>query len=351
MYITPTKVLAALAVLLACALASAPQAAPEKEKPAPPADGGPTVKIVFTADPLMLCHYYLKTYGESSVKPRGDSGVDFISEATAYSQAAGLISNPRVWRWFEERIAGSANVAELRKAASTLPRALDVADAGTAVNMLLDAMESAVPKYQKTVYATELNGVNRILVGAKKRYYQVEDRISQVLMGKLALKSVVRPVKIFVVLHTGGVNTWGVTEDFYFTVIGSFGQSPMTLLETGIHEATHIVDALQPFRSGSVLARVREEFDSAAQEEVEVFLHGLVAFNAGELVKRFLSRSYTHAGVQAPGIGHTFRPYLSTYEYIWTDHLDGKFTTEGVSKKLVEEFQAVQELKATGTGS
>ena len=35
---------------------------------------------------------------------------------------------------------------------------------------------------------------------------------------------------------------------------------------------------------------------------------------------------------------------MSSYEFIWTEYLDWKMSPDGVSTKLIEEFNAVQKL-------
>jgi hypothetical protein len=311
----------------------------------------PGLTIDFVTNPLLMCHYYLRGYGEVSVKPAGSLDIDFNSEATAYGQAQRYIENPAVWRWIDETIAGIGDIAGLRKAAADLPAAYRSEEARSGVNLVVDALESGCPNYMKSVYPTELAGINRVLVGAKKRFLVGRDRIFGALAKQMAFEPIARPIRVFVVVRTGGVASWGATGEFYFTVIGSYGQSPLSLLETGIHEATHIADALQSFRSEAILGRVRQGTDGAVRGDVDAFLHGLVAFNAGELVKRFLSQSYTHVGVQAPGVIQTYKPYLSTYEYIWTAYMDGRMKPDAVVAKLIEEFNAVRKLQGGPTES
>jgi hypothetical protein len=314
---------------------------------APPAQGKggvPPVRIQFKTDSFMECHYYLKSFGKGSVKPDPASGVDFTSEATAYSGAIRLANDPAVWRWFEEKVADAKDPESLRLETKELPPAIDNPDVRTGVNMLVDGLASAYPKYMKTVYAKQALAINRTLINARKRFIALDGRVEEALVKQMAFEPFDKPIIIHVVLRTSGVTTWGTSREGYFTVIGVFGQSPLSLLETGIHEATHIMDALQTYSSRSVLRQVRSGVAAADGAKVEVFLHGLVAFNAGELVKRFLSQSYIHAGVRAQAHAEQYRPYMSTYEFIWTDYLNGKMSPDGVSRKLIEEFNAVQKL-------
>ncbi len=318
---------------------------------APAGAAAPAAKIRFEANPMIMCHFYLKTFGPDSVKPRGGSGGDFVSEATAYAQAFKIIGNPQVFRWFEERIASSGDLPRLRKATETLPASLQDAEAATGVRMLVEGMESAYPRYMETVYSEELMGINRVLISALKRWASVEERVGTALIKLMGFQPIDKEIVIYTVIRAGGVSTWGLSDKGYFTVIGVYGLSPSTLAESAVHEATHVLDAMQSYSAGTVLQEVRRGSQAADRNEIEVFLHGLVAFNAGELVKRFVNQEHDHAGVLSPAHAAAYRPYLSTYEFIWTSYMDGKIPRDGISKKLLEEFAAVKKLRAGSTGS
>jgi hypothetical protein len=116
------------------------------------------------------------------------------------------------------------------------------------------------------------------------------------------------------------------------------------MLETGIHEATHIIESLQPYGSKNVVQSLRRSLASRDPGAVNTFIHGLITHNAGELVKRYVASAYVPAGVRAPGHATEYQPYLSTYEYIWRDYLDGKMSQDAIVAKLVEEFDAVQQI-------
>lgn len=330
-------------------LAPGAWAAPPARPPAagaPAAAGGAQVDIRFVVDPLMMCHYYFKDYGPASIKPRSNSGVDLTSEANAYVQAAKLIEDPEAWTWLEERIVSKPDVPSLRKALADPPAQFRDEDTRTAFSMVADALEQGCPGYQKTVFPTESIGVNRLTISARKRLRPSQDRVTSTLMKSMDFKPIDAPISIYVVTRTGGQATWGKGDRSYYTVIGAYGQSPSSLLETGIHEATHVLDAMQPYETSSVLQAVRKGVKPDQKKEAETFLHGLITYNAGELVKRFVNHSYSPKGVLSPDHADEYRPYLSTYEYIWVDYLDGKMTRDQISKKLIEEFEAVRKLQA-----
>ncbi len=309
-----------------------------------PAEAAARARIRFATEPLIMCHYYLKTHGPDSVKPRGE-GVDLASEVSAYAQAGRILDNPLVMRWFEERVASASDPSQLEGVEERLPPSLRSGEAATGVRMLVEAIVSAMPKYMAGVYSDELVGINRILVNARKNFLPVEERVESALMKVMGFQPIDKEIVIYAVIRTRGVSSWGLSDKGYFTVVGVYGLSSSTLVESALHEATHVLDAMQSYSAGSVLQEVRRGSAAEDREEIEVFLHGLVAFNAGELVKRFVNREHAHAGVRASAHAAAYRPYMTTYEYIWTGYMDGKLPREEISKKLLEEFAAVKKLK------
>lgn len=305
----------------------------------------PELTIRFKTDPLVECHFYLKTYRSRSTEPAPGSGVDLSTEIGIYSRARDTLTTQDVWRWFEELIVANPDPAAVREAASETPQAYDSPRNRTGLNMLLDGLESAYPKFLESLWAERLRGINRHLVPARKHLIETEERIVEALVEKMAFSPIDAPITVLVVVRSGGVTSWGKTADGYFTVVGVAGLSALSLVEMGVHEATHILDAAQPFSSGSVLKRVKDGLRGEEPASVNAFMHGLITYNAGALVKQFISRSYLPKGVRAPGQIEEYRPYLSTYEFIWTDYLEGKMTTDGIVAKLLEEFQAIRKLE------
>lgn len=328
--------------VLAPALATAQQGA-TKPPSAPPA--APPLRIQFQSDSLMECHFYLKTWSKRSLAPDARSGVDFATEVGVYQRAKGTLSGPEVWRWFEEVVAGGPDPAAVRKGVQAVPAHLASDRVRTGVNMLMDGLESAYPKFMKAIWPQHQRSVNRILIGARRQFLRSEERITRVLMEKMAFSPIDAPVRVITVLRSGGVTSWGKTPKGYFTVVGILGQSQNSLLEIGIHEATHLVQTMQPFNTASILKHLRGSLIKKGPAETEAFLHGLVAYNAGALIKRFISSSYEPEGVRSPAHEREYRPYLSTYEYIWNEYLDGRMNRDQIIAKLIEEFEAILDLE------
>lgn len=330
------------AAFLALAAALAAPASGQAASPAAPA----SVTIRFESDPLVECYFYLRTYSRDSIRPDPALKIDFSSEASAFARTQGLVTDPAVWRWFDDLVVAGPDVDAIREKAKTLPAALDDATNRTGVNMLVDSMHAAFPKFMQGIWPIHQKSLNRHLVTVRRQWAAAEPKASAMLMGKLGFSPIDAPVTVYTVVKAGRAGSWGKTEKGYYTIIGQYGQSSLSLIETGLHEATHVVESMQPFTHRWLLRQVRQGLPPDAPEAADAFLHGLVAYNAGALVKRFVDRDYLPVGVRAPAHAEEYRPYLSTYEVIWDQYLDGKIGPETIGPKLVEEFKAVRKLQA-----
>lgn len=318
-------------------------ASPADAKPEPPR----ALKIRFDTSPRVDCHWYLRTYGKRSVKPQAASKVGFEREAASYAEASSRIVGDAAWRWFESLVVAGPEMAAIREAAKNPPEAIAAAPTRAAMGSLAEALESAYPGFLGTVWVEHQKALSPFLFDTRRRFDVVEARVSEDLMKKMAFSPIDAPVTVYVVMRGGGESSWGKIGSGYYAVVGQSGLSSLAIMETGLHQATHLIDALQPFDSGSILKQVRDGLGTGSPEAVERFLHGLVAYNAGALVKRFVDRTYVPEGVRAPGQEEAFRPYLSTYEFIWRDYLDGKIAQSAIVPKLIEEFRAVQRLQGS----
>jgi hypothetical protein len=202
----------AIACLLAISLLSGPatgqstKAAAKGDPPAPPP------KIRFETNALIECHFYLKTHSSASVKPPEGSGVDLSTEISAYARAQDMILDKKVWMWFEEQVAEGPDPAAVREATESIPPALSSPRNQTWINMIRDGLESAYPKFSKTVWPLHQRSLNRTVIGARKRFMPAQDRVSEVLMKTMGFSPIDAPITIITVIRAGGVTTWGKTS-------------------------------------------------------------------------------------------------------------------------------------------
>jgi hypothetical protein len=311
----------------------------------PGAPAGPPVTIRIDTSSLVSCYYLLRTFTGETEKPLSGTNVDVSSEASIYKQASTTLQDPAAWKWFENQVVTGPDPAAIRAAMKSLPAAVDTPRNRTGLNMLMDGLDSAYPKFMTGYWPEHLKSLTRAIVTAKKKYLPSEDRITRTLMEKMAFSSIDAPITVYCVVRTGGVSSWGKTAAGYFTVIGTKSLSPEMLLESALHESTHILDEMQPFDTRSVLKQIRQALSGSPPEEVVTFIHGLVAYDAGVLLQRFVNHQYMPAGIHAPSHESEYMPYFSTYDLVWNQYLDGTLDASRVVAKLAEEFKAVRKLE------
>ncbi|HZE88459.1 MAG TPA: hypothetical protein VE404_02870 [Verrucomicrobiae bacterium] len=332
-------VIPALALLaLAAGLASA--APTPAAEPAGPMK--PRVLIVFESDPLVECHFLLKTW-DGSEKPGSGKTGDLSSQAAAYGAATQAIRDVAVWHWFEDLVVEGPDPAEVRRRAATLPASLSTPSNRTAVDRLVEALDTAYPIFVSAYWPEHLKSLNRSMIPARRRYEDAEYRLTGALIEKMAFTPIDSKVRVLTVIRAGPVSSWGKTTKGYYTVIGVYLQSPASLVETSVHEATHLIDTAQPASGSWMLKEVRQALPKdAPPEAVDTFIHGLVTFNAGELVTRFMDRAYKPVGLRGPGASETYAPYVAAYEAAWNGWLDGTRGRDETVRKLAEGFKAAR---------
>jgi hypothetical protein len=166
-------------------------------------------------------------------------------------------------------------------------------------------------------------------------------------MEKMAFTPIDAPVTILIVVRAGPVSSWGKTPDGYYTVIGAYMQSVNSFIETSVHEATHLIDAVQSVSHGWMLKDLRQALQKLGPpESADAFIHGLVAFNAGELVTRFMDNTYSPVGLRGPGSKDEFAPFIPAYEGAWIAWLDGTKSRQETIDKLAAGFKEAVAKKA-----
>src|SRR5262249_53225043 len=147
-----------------------------------------------------------------------------------------------------------------------------------------------------------LKALNRAIIPARRRFVAVEGQLLPVLMEKMAFAPFDGRIRVLSVIQAGPVSSWGKTSKGWYTVIGIYLQSADSYLEPSIHEATPLIDSFQPASGSWILKDLRQALPKEAPAEaIDTYLHGLVAFNAGEMVSRFVDKKYAPVGLRGPG--------------------------------------------------
>jgi len=335
-----TRGLALVAVLISIAAPAAAQAPGVSI-------ARPVVGISIETDPMVECHFFLKTYTGPSEKPIEGTDGDLSSEAAAYATAKQNLKDPAAWRWFEDLIVGGPDPAAVRAAAETIPPAFDTGASRTALHMLLEAFESAYPKFMEAYWPNHLMALNRTLINVRTRYVPKAVLLEKMLLDRMGFAPIDAPIRVIGVIRSGAVSAWGKAGGRYYVVIGVYLMSVDSFSETALHEATHLIDSLQPSTAHWMLRDVRQALGSdAPAEQVDAFLHGLVAYNAGEIVRRLMDSKYRPVGIQAPSLKDSWAPFVPVYADAWLPWLDGNATSAQTISKLASGFKAAIKVKA-----
>ncbi len=303
------------------------------------------VQIRYEVSPLVECYFMLRVFGPDTGWPGPAKKADVTSEAAIFARARETLQDEAGWRWFEDQVVAGPDPAAIRKATQVLPATLDSPSSRTGINMLMDGLESAYPKFMADFWPERQASLSRTLVDVRRRYVPAEKRIVETLMQKMAFSPIDGPIRILMVIQRTPATSWGKVEGGYYAVVGVRGFSTLSIIESGLHEATHILDSLQSFNGHWLLRDVRKGAGADEPAELDSFLHGLMVYNAGALVTRFLDPDYRPLGIRMPSQQAEYAPYLSTYEQIWEAYLDGKMSYDAIVAKLVEEFKAVRAQK------
>ncbi|MBI3447693.1 MAG: hypothetical protein HY049_02045 [Acidobacteria bacterium] len=302
----------------------------------------PRVEIVFETDPLVECHFLLKTW-DGSERPQSGKTGDLSSQAAAYGAATQAIRDASVWHWFEDLVVEGPDPAEVRRRAATLPASISTPGNRTAVDRLVEALDSAYPIFVSAYWPEHLKSLNRVIIPAHRRYGGAELRLAEALMEKMAFAPIDGKIRVLGVIRAGPVSSWGKTTKGYYTVIGVYLQSVASFVETSVHEATHLIDTAQPASGSWMLKEVRQALPKdAPPEAIDTFIHGLVTFNAGELVTRYMDKVYKPVGLRGPGAAETYAPCVSAYEAAWNGWLDGTRGRDETIRRLADGFKAAR---------
>ena len=273
--------------------------------------------------------------------PNGTGLLDaaaYRSEIESYKQAREMVKEFKAWRIVNDACVEGPDAAAIRGNGERLSADLSPQDRD-AVKKMLDALSTAYARWEGKEMLLRQRGLKRfvgILLGrtfdaaAKKTIMTEVDR-------KLGFHPLDAPLGIYIVVDAADVGAWGWTPSGYYIVIPVQNREVGGVIEAIVHESTHLLDSRQPPGSSSILGRLRTRLSGEDSVAVDTLLHGLVAFNAGQMVKRFVKPDYAPIVEVSPTWRTQLAEYLPALQGGWNDYLDGKIDAE----------KAVGELAAT----
>ncbi len=265
---------------------------------------------------------------------------EYRTESRAYRQARELIKDRRAWRYINDAIVEGPDMDAIAARAATVPADLPGPER-EAARKILEALGTAWPRFE-TGEATERNrSLQNVLVRVLRKQFgqSIEGRVMPPLYSAMGFRPLDAPITVYPVISALEVGVSGKTRAGYYLVVPVARRPNMMIIEGIIHELTHVIDANQPAGAHSVLARLREKGAGADPAELEAFMHGLVAWNAGEMIRRFVSPDYEPATTVSPSLATEIRTYLPTYEGPWSAYLDGKLSAEQAVTSMVASLK------------
>jgi len=265
---------------------------------------------------------------------------EYTTEINAYRQAREMARDLRVWRIINDALVAGPDMAAVVRRADTLPSDLAGPDR-EAARKVLGALGTAWPRFESHDATDRNRTLQNALVRVLRKQFGVvmEERVMSALYSTMDFRPLDAPITVFPVVNSVEVGAWGKTPEGYYLVVPVGRRGNMQIIEGLVHELTHIIDANQPPGANTVLARLRAVGKAADPEELAAFAHGLVAWNAGEMIRRSVSESYTPLVAVSPSLAGAIRPYLPTYEGPWKGYLDGRLSADEAILAMVASLK------------
>ncbi|MFQ5701192.1 MAG: hypothetical protein ACE5HU_05055 [Acidobacteriota bacterium] len=321
-----------LACLLTMGVLGAMPASATQPGPMEPA----TKRVRSEINLILELHDFLMvaTEGEENQRP------EYLTEINAYKQAREMITDPRAWRFVNDTIVEGPDTAAIAKRAQSPPASLSPADV-EGVKKLLQALSDAWPRFEAQDLVAHRRALQVVLTSVLRRQFSgaLEKRIMPAVYDKMRFKPIDAPVIVYPVVNAVEIGVSGKTSKGYYVVIPVSRRPNLRIIEMVVHEVTHVLDARQPTPSSSILARIRRAAARATpridDEVLEGFLHGLVAFNAGEMIRRFVRPDYRPLVDVSANLRSHIDAFRSAYEGPWIEYLDGKLSPEQVIEQMI----------------
>ena len=281
-------------------------------------------------------HLLVASKGPESALP------EYSLEVAAYRQAQAMAKDPAVWQIVNDACVVNREIAGLGATAAGLPTTLHPADR-EASQKVFSALESAWPRFESRDMVDRNRSLQTVVSKTLRRQFNggPVDRVLVTLQDKMILKPLDAPVTIYPVISAVEAGAWGKTPQGYYIVIPVRGRPMLILTENIVHELTHLLDVNQVQGSLSMLTRLRQKAAGSDPAAVEAFLHGLVAWNAGEMIKRFINPGHKAVVDLSPQTLMKMEPYLPIYNGVWIAYLDGKTTADQTVEAMITAFNKV----------
>ncbi|MGH9867209.1 MAG: hypothetical protein ACREAA_03470 [Candidatus Polarisedimenticolia bacterium] len=230
---------------------------------------------------------------------------------------------PAVWQVVHDVSVNAADIAALAGRAKALPES-------DAARPLLEAMAGAWPIYEKHDRALRQGSLENAARELERRFTRkAEPLLMPELIDRLQLKPLEQPISIYPINRSPRPGGSGRSAHGFYVVLPISGQP---ILESLLHELTHVLDDNQPAGQNTVLSRIVAQARGVDPAGRDAFIHGLIMWNAREMVKRRVGPE------GSSGFPASMTPYLKIYESRWGPYLDGTSNADQTIRGMLEDL-------------
>jgi len=315
----PAALLAAAALVLPMSPVSAPAHAQAGGKPLP--------SIARVGSELNM---FIELHNHLLFASRADEDAlpEYRSAVKAYRDAKELAKDPAVMQTVTDACIAGPDITAIGSTVTRLPATMSPADQ-EAVRKMIGAIVSAWPRFERTEGPEHRRSLQTIWSRVMLKHWGlVQDRLLTKLYEKFAFLPLDKSITLYPVLETTELGVSGSTAQGYYAVIPVMKAPNLMIIEEMLHEVTHVIDQYQPPASQSVLIRIRRRAGHVDPQALNSFMHGLITWNAGELVRRLVSADYKPLIDVSSPMREPLAPYLANYEGPWAGYLEDKLTAD-----------------------
>ena len=279
-----------------------------------------------------------------------DSLPEYSAEVKAYREARELAKDPAVWQVVNDACIAGPDIAGIGKVTGHLPAALAAADQ-EAVRKMIGALESAWPRFQAGEAVERNRSLQRAWSKVLHVWGMVEERLLTTLYEKFAFQPIDAKITVYPVIDANELGASGKTAKGYYLIV-PVGRLPnLVIIEEILHEVTHVLDDHQPPGSSTFLMKLRQQGAGVDKQALDVFTHGLIEWNAGELIRKSVRADYKPLLNTSPDLRAPIEGYVPTYQGPWVAYLEGKIPADDAIKGMISALKPASAPAQARSGS
>ncbi len=277
----------------------------------------------------------MHSYFMMGARSLGETAPGYKPELESYQLADASIREPRVWQEINDACLEASDMAALQKAGERIASEFVFGDRDGA-SLIFKAMASAWPRWESRELTEYRIGLQQLQITVFQSIFEdiVAPRVLPRLYERLGFVPLDAPVTLYPVLSGYVQGAWGRTAEGYYLLVPAARRPKYVIAENILHELTHVIEASQPVPGKTLVARLRRKASSADSKSLEDLIHGLVVWNAGEMISRYVRDQHQPRQSLSLDAADQIKRFKAVYSGPWSDYLDGKISADAVIDAL-----------------